>query len=136
MKYLKRTILLFIMTLVLSSIGVNAKTYAITQLHIPIKSAPAFSEAVEKDTFSTYQMLQKDTCTDNLTHDERAINGYIMALTAGPGNSSARSLPKGKQIVFTDYSQAAGTYRSVYMSNKSLYTAATYWGVWSTTWSA
>lgn len=41
MKYLKITVLAFFVTLVLSSVGVNATMYTITELKIPINNGLA-----------------------------------------------------------------------------------------------
>ncbi len=131
MKYLKITVLAFFVTLVLSSVGVNATMYTITELKIPINNGLATSNQVVKYDAGGYHMLNKFDCKDNISGDPRAIIGYIRALVGGGNVSVRKELPKGTNVVFDSYTPDSGTFYTVYYSKKTLPTSATYWGFWT-----
>ena len=131
MKYLKITVLAFFVTLVLSSVGVNATMYTITELKIPINNGLATSNQVVKYDAGGYHMLNKFDCKDNISGDPRPIIGYIRALVGGGNVSVRKELPKGTNVVFDSYTPDSGTFYTVYYSKKTLPTSATYWGFWT-----
>ena len=131
MKYLKITVLAFFITLVLSSVGVNATMYTISELKIPIASGLATSGQVTKYDSGGYHMLRKFECKDNITGDQWAIMGYIRDLVGGGNVSVRKELVKGQNVVFDSYTTGAGTFYTAYFSKKTLPTTATYWGYWT-----
>lgn len=131
MKYLKITVLAFFVTLALSSMGVNATMYTVTGLKIPVNNGLVKSNQIVKYDAGGYHMLNKFDCKDNISGDSRAIRGYIRAIVGGGQVSKSELLPKGKDVVFYDYTTDSGTFYTVYYSEKKLPTTATYWGYWT-----
>lgn len=131
MKYLKRTVLLFIAVLTLTSFGVSAKTVVVSNITIPILGrAVGSGEVIKENGLGGRHALQKTGCKDNISGDERAIKGHIVRLTDSSVVSEDKELPKNQIIVFSSYTNSDGTFKSVYSSKKSFPTTATYNGVW------
>ncbi|MDO5002746.1 MAG: hypothetical protein Q4E39_00760 [bacterium] len=129
MKYLKYTMALFVCAFALTSIGVSASQYTISNITIPAIKGTWISPQKDKST-SSIQRVKKTRCTDNVSGDGRVIIGRTYSMLAPSGFSSWIEVPYSYNNWGSENSYM-GSFKLNLQSNKNLPTAATFSGVWS-----
>lgn len=127
MKYLKITLAVFVVTLCLGAVGVNATQYTqLVNIKLPIRSGIFTSKQVDKgDDWEYTQRVKKTSAKDNLTGDGRAFSGSIKGMFAGMITTEWKELPQGQNIDFGSGTEVDGGWKLRLKSNKSLLTTAT-----------
>lgn len=132
MKYLKVTVSLFVVALVLSMTGVQAQVVQLIDITIPTLSGNYMKKA-EKFGFNT-QYIKKTKCTDDFSGDGRAILAGLHQ-TTGNGNLDGDpawvTATENVKVSFDAKSKNAGSWNLYLKSNKSLLTTASFWGEWT-----
>lgn len=128
MKYLKITMVLFVMALCLGTIGVDATQYTqLTDVKISAFGGVFVSKQVDKgdDNFYT-QKVKKTAARDDLSGDGRAIEGSIRGYFAGHFEPTGwQNLPLNSIVDFGDTTRTHGAYQLQLKSTKWLPTTAT-----------
>ena len=127
MKYLKITLAVFVVTLCLGAVGVNATQYTqLVNIKLPIRSGIFTSKQVDKgDDWEYTQRVKKTSAKDNLTGDGRAFRGWSRGMFAGMITTEWKELPQGQNIDFGSGTEVEGGWKLRLKSNKSLLTTAT-----------
>jgi len=131
MKYLKVSLLLFLISIILFTTGGNAKTISIYEITIPTFSKVWSSSVHTKETFSE-QSVKKIKCTDNVSGDGRVIMGATSSTDSYLGSGEISSwIEVGYSYTSwgSEHSSPAD-YRLKLYSKKSLITTATFTGTW------
>ncbi|MBO5138095.1 MAG: hypothetical protein J6B89_00435 [Bacilli bacterium] len=130
MKYLKITMTIFVLTTVFAIYNANAATVGLANIKIPTFSTIYMSTEHQKDT-ENQQYIKKIDCTDNLSGDGRVILARTYSPYAGVGYSSWIEAPKGSNATWGNENKTVAGYKIQLKSNKSLPTAATFYGTWT-----
>lgn len=127
MKYLKVTMIAFILSLVLGLSGVNATAYVqIVHVKIPIFGGKFISKQVDKGSDFTYSQKVKLTyVSDDLTGDGRVLLGSIFHLVQTYGGTDYKQLVYMQNVDYGDSTKEPGPYKLYVKSKKSLPTTAT-----------
>lgn len=125
MKYLKITMTLFVITLFVSLVGVNATTYfTINDITVPAFSANWTSKQGNKGDDGNQQKIKKISCVDNVSGDGRALSGRVLILFGSGGSTGYKSIPQGTNVAFGSSTVEMGAYKIQIRSDKSLLTTA------------
>lgn len=132
MKYLKCSILIFVVALICSSFGVGAsQIYHYANITIPRFKGTWVSPEHIKQT-SSYQYAKKTGCVDDVSGDGRVIIGKTYKKTgSGPANSSWKEVTYSGVNWGTENNYIYDTYSLWLQSNKSLATTASFTGSWT-----
>lgn len=127
MKFLKITVLAFIMSLFLGLVGVNATQYVqIVHVKIPAFGHDFISEQVDKGSDFTYTQKVKLTyVSDDLTGDGRVLLGSIYHLIDDYSATPYQQLVYWQNVDFGDSTKNPGPYKLCVKSKKSLPTTVT-----------
>lgn len=127
MKYFKITVTLFIISLCLTLVGVDAREYTqLINIKIPTWGNTFTSSTVDKDNDWEYtQKVKKTAISDDLTGDGRAVLGQIRGVLTGMGKTDWKNLPLGQNIDFGEGTEVEGPWVLSLKSDKSLPTTAT-----------
>lgn len=126
MKYLKVTLLAFIVALCLCLSGVNATQYLkIRGIKVKSFQAAWISEQIDKDFDGNNQKVKKISCNDDVSGDGRAIMGNIKSMFGNGASTGYKDLPQGTNVNFGSGTSEAGGYKLLIKSTKSLLTTAT-----------
>lgn len=130
MKYLKRTLILFVIAFAFSAFNAKAQVVAIQNVTIKsFKGIWTSSKTYEKTT-TVEQRVKKTSCWDNVTGDGRVI--------LGRGNANSAGIVSDWVEVPYSFNYMGSRSKTIafwslqLQSNKSLLTTATFYGVWST----
>ena len=129
MKYLKGTMIAFVVGLILSS-SANALSLTFSNITIPAFKGTYTSDERVKSNTTNEQTLHTINATDRISGDGRAINARVKGMLSGMSTTSWKSAPKGKVISFGSSSREIGSWKLQLQSNKNLPTKAGYWGTW------
>lgn len=130
MKYLKITVLVFIGTLIISSINIFAKIYTFAQVNVPALSITVDAATSTKENTSD-QTFQKITCRDTLSNDERAVEVRTYSLTLDRANYWV-SVPKGKIVnISNGLHDEPGQYTLQARTTSSKATGCEFSGTWN-----
>lgn len=130
MKYLKITVSLFAVTLVLSLVGVSAETYNINNIKIPIFSGVYTTAEKAKMNFNN-QYVKKTKAVDDWSGDGRAISAKVHGKLTGMYDTAWTSIPQNKNVMLDNNSTVPGSWELKLRSDKSLASTATFSGVWT-----
>lgn len=130
MKYLKITVTIFVLTTIFAIYNANAAVLGLANIKIPAFSAIYTSSEHAKDT-NNQQYIKKIDCTDNISGDGRVILARTYSPYAGVGYSSWIETPKGSNATWGSQNTTIAGYKIQLKSNKSLPTAATFYGTWN-----
>lgn len=132
MKYLKITLGVFVIAMVLSVTGVQAQVVKLVDITIPTLSKTYIKKAA-KTGFNT-QYIKKTKCNDDVSGDGRAILAGLHETTGNghpDGDPAWVTATLNNKISFGVRSQNAGSWNLYLKSNKSLLTTASFWGEWT-----
>ena len=127
MKYLKLAVCVFVFSIVLSKLNVNA-AIGIQNLTLPIFSGANTTQHATK-TKSTLQKVSKVKCVDSLTGEERAV---VVATKQTSQNISSSAITISSQNILYSIpnSDTVGA-TTLYIQNaKSTVTTAKFSGLW------
>lgn len=128
MKYLKITMVLFVIMLCLGTIGVNATQYTqLIDITIPVFSGVFVSKQVDKGNDFLYtQKVKKTAIQDDLSGDGRAVKGSIRGYYSGTFEPTGWiDLPLNSIVDFGEGTISQGAWQLQLQSTKWLPTTAT-----------
>lgn len=130
MKYTRITLFLFLCSTVFAIINVSAQYVSFADITIPSFKQEYHSTQHDKQTYST-QYLKKITCTDDLSGDQRAVQGKIHGMFAGMSASNWIDAPQNVNVSFGSISQVKGGWKLFLKSKNTFVTTASFWGTWT-----
>lgn len=127
MKYLKLTICVFIFSIMLSKLNVNA-AIGIQNLTLPIFSAANTTQHATK-TEKTLQKVSKTRCEDSITGEDRAV---VVATKQTSQNISSKAITISSKNINYEIPESNTTGpTTLYIQNaKSTVTTAKFSGLW------
>ena len=132
MKYLKVTMCLFIMALLVSATGIQAQVVSLVDITIPSLSK-TYTKKAAKTNFNV-QYIKKTKCKDDLSGDGRVILAGLHETTGNGhpnGDPAWVTTEDNKKVSFGTKSQEAGSWNLYLKSKKSLLTTTSFWGEWT-----
>lgn len=110
--------------------GVNAFVVDLRDITIPIFSREWISGIATKQNWSV-QSVMKTRCTDDVSGDGRSILARTYAMYGGANYSPWIKVPQGSYANWGNNNADLRDYRLNLMSEKSLITTASFYGVWN-----
>lgn len=129
MKYLKGTLIAFVVTVVFCTVSVSAAQYSMANVSIPSLKGIATTEKVNKDNFSP-QKFDLTACTDSVTGKELGAEVRTYSVNYG-GYTSFVTAKKGKKVTISSSKHTnPGTYKLNVRANTSSLFNAKLFGTW------
>lgn len=129
MKYLKGTLIAFIVTAAFCTCSVSAAQYSMANVSIPNLKGIATTEKVNKDNFSP-QTFDLTACTDSVTGQELGAQVRTYSVNYG-GYTDFVTAKKGKKVTISSSKHTnPGTYKLNVRANTSSLFSAKLFGTW------
>ncbi len=127
MKYVKITVMLFAVSLLLGMTGVDAAEYTqLVNVKIPAFSNMFISQQVDKDDDWQYtQKVKQLSVSDDWSGDGRRLEASLQGVFTGMITTSWRELNQGYNVEFGAGTEVQGGWRLRVRSIKSLMSTAT-----------
>lgn len=127
MKYVKITVMLFAVSLLLGMAGVDAAEYTqLVNVKIPAFSNMFISQQVDKDDDWQYtQKVKQLSVSDDWSGDGRRLEASLQGVFTGMITTSWRELNQGYNVEFGTGTEVQGGWRLRVRSIKSLMSTAT-----------
>lgn len=127
MKYVKITVMLFAVSLLLGMTGVDAAEYTqLVNVKIPAFSNMFISQQVDKDDDWQYtQKVKQLSVSDDWSGDGRRLEASLQGVFTGMITTSWRELNQGYNVEFGTGTEVQGGWRLRVRSIKSLMSTAT-----------
>lgn len=130
MKYLKITMIIFILATIFSLYNASAAVINFADITIPVFSGRYMSSERQKDN-NNQQYMKKIDCTDDISGDGRAIIARTYSPYSNIGYSSWIELPKNSNVTWGNENKTISGYKLQLQSQKSLPTTASFYGTWT-----
>lgn len=129
MKYIKYSFVILFVCVLLKGFVADAFFVYINGIDLPSFRGRYATVSREKTT-SSEQYTWKVEAIDNLSGDDRNIQGKLFGQTAGAGVTDYYELPTGEKVYFGNVSKTMGSYQLWLMATKSTLSTVKYYGCW------
>ncbi len=129
MKYIKYSVIILFLCIGFKLFVSDALFVYINGVDLPSFRGRYATMSREKMT-NDEQYAWKIEATDNLSGDDRNIQGKLYGQTAGAGVTDYYELPTGINVYFGNSSKTLGSYQLWLMATKSTLTTVKYYGGW------